>query len=325
MTNNLPQTNSLTLALEPRMMFDAAAAATVSEVAAQADAANDVAVQAADHSPVNAAASDTKITVDKTGQATSADLFKDVSVSDIADGKTYDAVTIKVSGVEAGSLVINGDSLKLSHGQSLTLKGGDYDGLRADVVRNDDGSFTVTVQITGLDKGEVAGLIDGLKLNVDGTQQTSEQVTVTLESISYMNESEADAVDISTTISVTSRFNFAPEIDSSSDLSVADQITAAGIGTGSDIVSSADGSTAFVRDADGKISAFQVVDGKLKEVGSLDTSKIDGFGSLKSMVVSGKGDRLFLCDNNNIYVVSFDGEKQALTCYTTRYSTHQTT
>ena len=145
MTSNLPQTNSLTLLLEPRVMFDAAAAATVSEVAAQADTSHDAAVQAADHSPVNASASDTKITVDKTGQATSADLFKEVSVADIADGKTYDAVTIKVSGVEAGSLVINGDALDLSHGKTLTLKGGDYDGLRADVVRNEDGSFTVMV------------------------------------------------------------------------------------------------------------------------------------------------------------------------------------
>ena len=81
---------SLELALEPRMMFDEAAAATAAEVAAGA--------QADANPPVSADPSAGDITVDQNGKpGAQVDLFGNVQAEPLADGKNYDSLTLQVS------------------------------------------------------------------------------------------------------------------------------------------------------------------------------------------------------------------------------------
>ena len=93
---------SLELALEPRMMFDAAAAATAAEVAADA--------QADANPPVSADPSADNITVDQNGNPSAqVDLFGNVQVEQLADGKNYDSLTLQVSESGKGlALIVDG-------------------------------------------------------------------------------------------------------------------------------------------------------------------------------------------------------------------------
>lgn len=163
---------SLELALEPRMMFDAAAAATAAEVAADA--------QADANPPVSADPSAGDITVDKNGNpGAQVDLFGNVQVEPLADGKTYDSLTLQVSESGKGlALIVDGKEVLLTQGNKVQI--GDPDADRyATVTVGADGTATVVIKIGSTQNADqLKTLIDGLALKVaDGTAQTSADVT----------------------------------------------------------------------------------------------------------------------------------------------------
>ena len=172
-----------------------------------------------------------------------------------------------------------------------------------------NGSFVVEIQVTGVDGSKVASLIDNMSLKVNGAEQRSSAVDVTLDKVMFDGGSSSEEIGVTSQLTVDSDYNFAPEISSTGDMSIADQLYAHGIGTGTDIVTSQDGSTAFVMDKDGNISAFKVVDGKLAEVGSFKTSSIEGLSVAKAIGTGGDGSHVFVLTDDKVYSLAFDAQQ----------------
>ena len=201
---------SLELALEPRMMFDAAAAATAAEVAADAQAD----AQADANPPVSADPSAGDITVDQNRKpGAQVDLFGNVQAEPLADGKNYDSLTLQVSESGKGlALIVDGKEVLLTQGNKVQI--GDPDADRyATVTVGADGTATVVIKIGSTQNADqLKTLIDGLALKVaDGTAQPSADVTVKIDALSYMNDGGTADLDIDRPVKIESSYNFAPE------------------------------------------------------------------------------------------------------------------
>lgn len=282
---------SLELALEPRMMFDAAAAATAAEVAADANP------------PVSAEASAGDITVDKNGNpGAQVDLFGNVQVEPLADGKTYDSLTLQVSESGKGlALIVDGKEVLLTQGNKVQI--GDPDADRyATVTVGGDGTATVVIKIGSTQNADqLKTLIDGLALKVaDGTAQTSADVAVKIDALSYMNDGGTVDLDIDRTVKIESSYNFAPEVNvGGTELS--GLTNAPGIEEATKIFLSDNGNFAFVGDKDGDIAVFKVTEGKLSYLQTFDHSSVDGLGSITDIASSADGRVLYALSGNNVF------------------------
>lgn len=286
---------SLELALEPRMMFDAAAAATAAEVAADA--------QADANPPVSADPSAGDITVDQNGNpGAQVDLFGNVQAEPLADGKTYDSLTLQVSESGKGlALIVDGKEVLLTQGNKVQI--GDPDADRyATVTVGADGTATVVIKIGSTQNADqLQTLIDGLALKVaDGTAQTSADVTVKIDALSYMNDGGTADLDIDRTVKIESSYNFAPEVNvGGTELS--GLTNAPGIENATKIFLSDNGNFAFVGDKDGDIAVFKVTDGKLSYLQTFDHSSVDGLGSITDIASSADGRVLYAVSGNNVF------------------------
>ena len=286
---------SLELALEPRMMFDAAAAATAAEVAADA--------QADANPPVSAEASAGDITVDKNGNpGAQVDLFGNVQVEPLADAKTYDSLTLQVSESGKGlALIVDGKEVLLTQGNKVQI--GDPDADRyATVTVGGDGTATVVIKIGSTQNADqLKTLIDGLALKVaDGTAQTSADVAVKIDALSYMNDGGTVDLDIDRTVKIESSYNFAPEVNvGGTELS--GLTNAPGIEEATKIFLSDNGNFAFVGDKDGDIAVFKVTEGKLSYLQTFDHSSVDGLGSITDIASSADGRVLYALSGNNVF------------------------
>ncbi len=286
---------SLELALEPRMMFDAAAAATAAEVAADA--------QADANPPVSADPSAGDITVDKNGNpGAQVDLFGNVQAEPLADGKNYDSLTLQVSESGKGlALIVDGKEVLLTQGNKVQI--GDPDADRyATVTVGGDGTATVVIKIGSTQNADqLKTLIDGLALKVaDGTAQTSADVTVKIDALSYMNNEGTADLDIDRTVKIESSYNFAPEVDvGGTELSGLTNVP--GIEDATKIFLSDNGNFAFVGDKDGDIAVFKVTDGKLSYLQTFDHSSVDGLGSITDIASSADGRVLYALSGNNVF------------------------
>jgi len=286
---------SLELALEPRMMFDAAAAATAAEVAADA--------QADANPPVSADPSAGDITVDQNGNpGAQVDLFGNVQVEPLADGKTYDSLTLQVSESGKGlALIVDGKEVLLTQGNKVQI--GDPDADRyATVTVGGDGTATVVIKIGSTQTAEqLQTLIDGLALKVaDGTAQTSADVTVKIDALSYMNNEGMADLDIDRTVKIESSYNFAPEVDvGGTELSGLTNVP--GIEDATKIFLSENGNFAFVGDKDGDIAVFKVTDGKLSYLQTFDHSSVDGLENVSGVSSSADGSVLYVMSGKNVF------------------------
>ena len=286
---------SLELALEPRMMFDAAAAATAAEVAADA--------QADANPPVSAEASAGDITVDQNGKpGAQVDLFSNVQAEPLADGKTYDSLTLQVSESGKGlALIVDGKEVLLTQGNKVQI--GEQDADRyATVTVGGDGTATVVIKIGSTQNADqLKTLIDGLALKVaDGTAQTSADVTVKIDALSYMNDGGTADLDIDRTVKIESSYNFAPEVDvGGTELSGLTNVP--GIEDATKIFLSDNGNFAFVGDKDGDIAVFKVTDGKLSYLQTFDHSSVEGLGSITDIASSADGRVLYALSGNNVF------------------------
>ena len=314
-TANLPY-GSLELALEPRMMFDAAAAATAAEVAADA--------QADANPPVSADPSAGDITVDQNGNpGAQVDLFGNVQVEQLADGKNYDSLTLQVSESGKGlALIVDGKEVLLTQGNKVQI--GDPDADRyATVTVGGDGTATVVIKIGSTQNADqLQTLIDGLALKVaDGTAQTSADVTVKIDALSYMNNVGTADLDIDRTVKIESSYNFAPEVDvGGTELSGLTNVP--GIEDATKIFLSENGNFAFVGDKDGDIAVFKVTDGKLSYLQTFEHSAVDGLNKVTGLASSANGNVLYVLSESSVFRFSVNDDG-ALTfdCSTQVYGT----
>ena len=305
-------TASLQLALEPRVMFDAAAASTAAEVAAVSEASTP---------DVDATAAQGQITIAKDGTPSGAvDLFSGVTVTNSTGNEEFSTVQITVDTFGDGQmLVVDGTEVKLVSGAKGEF-GSDYYEYKVALA---DGKAVVTLDVYGASADEVASIIDSLGYKVtNGAKATVGQVTVSVTAIAEVDTSdtnktiEAKFSDLNAVITVSSDYNYAPVIDNADGLHLADQIAIAGLDTATQVVYAQNGELAFAADADGNVSVLKISDGKLTtaavftkdQIAAGITNSEHSFGKLTDMAVTKDGSHAYLLSNNTIFVLDFNGE-----------------
>lgn len=305
---NREANETLELALEPRVMFDAAAVATAAAVANDVLAADALGAAGAANGDVSTSGTGAAITVDHAGHAADTDIFRDVSVARDDLG----TVTLSVTGAGKGSsLTLNGQSVSLTHGTTVELAGNGFDGLLVKVTESGS-KATVSIDVAGQSGASVATMLDQMSIDINGETQTESAVSVSIDSVADMNGSASD-VGITSTLTVDSRYNHAPQIAASDDLSIADQIYPSGITEAESLVSSSDGSVTFAMDSAGKVSVFQTVNGKLTETAHFDAASIEGFGTIAGIAAGGDGSHVVVTDTDKVYVLNYSSDAHTLT------------
>ncbi|WP_417796596.1 putative Ig domain-containing protein [Terasakiella pusilla] len=288
----------LALALEPRIMFDAAAVETVA-----------VTVEATEAAPgVTASGTNPSATVDETNTSATVDLFSDVSVSTDTGGDELDNLVIKVdsSGIDQ-ALIIDGTTVVLEAGSGSTANN-NY----AYSVEIVDGQAVITLSLasspTGYDAASAAALIDGLSYSVlDSTVDTG-PVNVTLTSLSDEGGQEAE-LNITSSVDVVNDRNLAPEVESDGSLIEQQIISISALGAISELTYSQDGKYVFAANGNGDLAVFEVAEnGALSLVQSL--SGVTDVGSVTDMAAS--NDALYVISGGNIVTLSV-GEGGQLT------------
>ncbi|KFF71258.1 beta-propeller fold lactonase family protein [Pectobacterium brasiliense] len=275
--------------LEPRMMFDAAAVATVADVAAQVVVATDTA-PGVDATPTKA----TVTITDTSDSFPAVDLFSDVSVSAGKDGQELKDLVITVNRTGANqALVIDGTEITLEsgNGAKTTVGAGQY----SYTVAVSGATTTVTVSIASSEAFEptdVAKLIDSIAYKPLDNTVAGGDVVVTLKSLSDEGGDDTDTADLNihATVTIDSKINVAPVV-SGETLLEAESLT-----TGTDVAYSADGKQAYIAGLDNTLTIFTVGEsGHLTQKQSLT---VENLGHVNHMVVSADGKSLYTISSN---------------------------
>lgn len=289
-----PQYLRVALALEPRMMFDAAAVTTAAEV---------VATQAATDAPTVTAtpAVDNVYTIDEHGVAgADAPLFSAVTVAADAAGDevTKLVVTVSTSGADQ-ALVVDGSTIALTATGNSETENHFY----TYNVAVSDGKATLTLYLNSGDTvttDAVASLIGDMRYRALDANVSSGDVTVTLVSITDVGEDTA-ALGISATVSVDNDVNLAPVLSSDGEPTAAQIITDADLSSASEVAYSADGSHAYVASREGTLWVYSVGDnGALSEIQQL--SGISDLGGVTDLAVGDNA--LYAINGGNLVIFS---------------------
>lgn len=247
---------SLSLALEPRMMFDAAAVTTAAEVA-DAGAAATTAPEAT-ATPVT----DATFSIDAQGKPGSdARLFNNASVTSDSSGQEISklVVTVSTSGSNQ-ALVVDGTAITLA---STSAFGETTKSHYAYSVAVKDGSTTLTLFLNNANTvtpAAVETLINGISYRALDGEVSNGQVKVTLTSLSDIGN-DVSHPDISATVTVDNDKNLPPRLDGSSDLNLLDDLTASELADSATAVSySLDGDFAYVVSSSGTLVIYSVSD-----------------------------------------------------------------
>ncbi|MFJ5509544.1 beta-propeller fold lactonase family protein [Pectobacterium jejuense] len=269
--------------LEPRMMFDAAAVATVADVAAQVVVATDTA-PGVDATPTKA----TVTITDTSDSFPAVDLFSNVSVSADKDGQELKDLVITVNRTgENQALVIDGKSIALVSGSGTTRA--ENDGFAYNVVVSGE-TTTITVNIDSFtsDLADTTALIDGIAYEPLDNTVAGGDVVVTLKSLS--DESDIAELNIDATVTIDSKINVAPVV-AGEVLLEAESLTA-----GTDIAYSADGKQVFVVGSDDTITVFTV--GDLGRLTQKQVLSVENLGKINGAEVSADGKSLYTLSGN---------------------------
>lgn len=273
----------LALALEPRIMFDAAAVAT----------AEAVAVAATDTAPgVTATPAKPTVALDDSHTSATVDLFSNVAVTADSSNETLDTLVITVDRTGNNqALVLDGSTITLENGATgETAKGYMYS------VASSGGSTTITVTIASSDAStatDVAALIDSISYKAQDNSVESGTVTVTLKSLSDFGGETAN-LDISAAITVTNDKNLAPVLNNDPTLQPIETIGSTILNNATEVVYSDNGEYVYAA-GQNSISVFSV--GSTGELTLMQTlSGITDMGTVTSMVIS--------ADGKSIYTVS---------------------
>ncbi|MEQ9771404.1 beta-propeller fold lactonase family protein [Pectobacterium jejuense] len=288
--------------LEPRMMFDAAAVATVADVAAQVVVATDTA-PGVDATPTKA----TVTITDTSDSFPAVDLFSNVSVSADKDGQELKDLVITVNRTGANqALVIDGTEITLEsgNGAKTTIGAGQY----SYTVAVSGATTTVTVSIASSEAFEptdVAKLIDGIAYKPLDNTVAGGDVVVTLKSLSDEGGDDTDTADLNihATVTIDSKINVAPVVSASDAPELAELIIVPGMESPQDVRYSSTGDYAYAIGSDGTLGVFTVGEhGKLTLSQTL--SGISALKDVKEVVLS--------ADNRSLYAITGSSDIVAL-------------
>ncbi|MCU1789534.1 hypothetical protein CUU54_11815 [Pectobacterium polaris] len=287
--------------LEPRMMFDAAAVATMADVAV-AVAATDTA-PGVDVTPVKA----TVTITDSSDSFQPVDLFSDVRVSAGKDGQELKDLVITVNRTGANqALVIDGTEITLEsgNGAKTTVGAGQY----SYTVAVSGATTTVTVSIASSEAFEptdVARLIDGIAYKPLDNTVAGGDVVVTLKSLSDEGDNDTDTADLNihSTVTIDSKINVAPVVSASDAPELAELIIVPGMESPQDVRYSSTGDYSYAIGSDGTLGVFTVGEhGKLTLSQTL--SGISALKDVKEVVLS--------ADNRSLYAITGSSDIVAL-------------
>ncbi|RUR92653.1 beta-propeller fold lactonase family protein [Pectobacterium polaris] len=288
--------------LEPRMMFDAAAVATVADVAAQVVVATDTA-PGVDATPTKA----TVTITDTSDSFPAVDLFSNVSVSADKDGQELKDLVITVNRTGANqALVIDSTEITLEsgNGAKTTIGAGQY----SYTVAVSGATTTVTVSIASSEAFEptdVAKLIDGIAYKPLDNTVAGGDVVVTLKSLSDEGGDDTDTADLNihATVTIDSKINVAPVVSASDAPELAELIIVPGMESPQDVRYSSTGDYAYAIGSDGTLGVFTVGEhGKLTLSQTL--SGISALKDVKEVVLS--------ADNRSLYAITGSSDIVAL-------------
>ncbi|MBN3042056.1 beta-propeller fold lactonase family protein [Pectobacterium brasiliense] len=280
--------------LEPRMMFDAAAVATVADVAAQVVVATDTA-PGVDATPTKA----TVTITDTSDSFPAVDLFSDVSVSAGKDGQELKDLVITVNRTGANqALVIDGTEITLEsgNGAKTTVGAGQY----SYTVAVSGATTTVTVSIASSEAFEptdVAKLIDGIAYKPLDNTVAGGDVVVTLKSLSDEGGDDTDTADLNihATVTIDSTVNVAPVVAGDVVREVESFVTGT-LAHSTEVAYSSDGRFVYAAGADNTLSVFSV-----DELGRLTQKQsvvVENLGTVNHLVVSGDGKSVYTVSGN---------------------------
>ncbi|MEQ9874194.1 beta-propeller fold lactonase family protein [Pectobacterium brasiliense] len=294
--------------LEPRMMFDAAAVATMADVAATV-AATDTA-PGVDATPVKA----TVTITDSSDSFQPVDLFSNVRVSADKDGQTLKDLVITVNRTGANqALVIDGKSIALESGSGTTRA--DSDGFSYRVAVSGD-ITTVTVNIDSFtdNLADTRALIDSIAYQPLDNTVAGGDVVVTLKSLSDEGGDDTDTADLNihATVTIDSKINVAPVVSAPDAPELAELIIVPGMESPQDVRYSSTGDYAYAIGSDGTLGVFTVGEhGKLTLSQTL--SGISALKDVKEVVLSADNRSLYaVSGNSNIVALSLDSNGQVV-------------
>lgn len=295
--------------LEPRMMFDAAAVATVADVAAQVVVATDTA-PGVDATPTKA----TVTITDTSDSFPAVDLFSDVSVSAGKDVQELKDLVITVNRTGANqALVIDGKSIALESGSGTTRA--DSDGFSYRVAVSGD-ITTVTVNIDSFtdNLADTKALIDSIAYQPLDNTVAGGDVVVTLKSLSDEGGNDTDTADLNihATVTIDSKINVAPVVSAPDAPELAELIIVPGMESPQDVRYSSTGDYAYAIGSDGTLGVFTVGEhGKLTLSQTL--SGISALKDVKEVVLSADNRSLYaVSGNSNIVALSLDSNGQVV-------------
>ncbi|APS28824.1 beta-propeller fold lactonase family protein [Pectobacterium brasiliense] len=280
--------------LEPRMMFDAAAVATVADVAAQVVVATDTA-PGVDATPTKA----TVTITDTSDNFPAVDLFSDVSVSAGKDGQELKDLVITVNRTGANqALVIDGTEITLEsgNGAKTTVGAGQY----SYTVAVSGATTTVTVSIASSEAFEptdVAKLIDGIAYKPLDNTVAGGDVVVTLKSLSDEGGDDTDTADLNihATVTIDSSVNVAPELFGGA-LQAAEAFAAGTLADSTGVAYSADGNYVYAAGSANTLSVFSV--DALGRLTPQQSVVVENLGTVNHLVVSGDGKSVYTVSGN---------------------------
>ncbi|KHT42741.1 putative Ig domain-containing protein [Pectobacterium brasiliense] len=278
--------------LEPRMMFDAAAVATVADVAAQVVVATDTA-PGVDATPTKA----TVTITDTSDSFPAVDLFSDVSVSAGKDGQELKDLVITVNRTGANqALVIDGKSIALESGSGTTRA--DSDGFSYRVTVSGD-ITTVTVNIDGFtdNLADTRALIDSIAYQPLDNTVAGGDVVVTLKSLSDEGGDDTDTADLNihATVTIDSSVNVAPELFGGA-LQAAEAFAAGTLADSTGVAYSADGNYVYAAGSANTLSVFSV--DALGRLTPQQSVVVENLGTVNHLVVSGDGKSVYTISGN---------------------------
>ncbi|QXH48787.1 beta-propeller fold lactonase family protein [Pseudomonas xanthosomatis] len=292
----------LALALEPRILLDAAAVATAADVAAKVDAS--ATAPGTDATP-------TKSTVtikDSTDSFGPVNLFDNVKVTLDSSNQAPTELTLQVSSSGSNqALVIDGEQIVLQNGSGFTEANG-----YSWTVSVENGVSTVTINMqAGLQPATAAStqaLIDNLSYQVLDNSVDSGTVSITLKSLTDSGGQSTDLSAIKASVTLDNLVNKAPVLSDSGGLDSRETYTPAdlGISNGSDVVWSADGRFAYVAGG----NALQVF--SVDESGALtrlQTYSNESLGNIADLVISSDGKSIYTSSGStSIMQLSVDAD-----------------
>ncbi|UCJ16346.1 beta-propeller fold lactonase family protein [Pseudomonas sp. MM211] len=287
------------LALEPRILLDAAAVTTAAEVAAQVDAP-----ATADAPGVEATPIQSTITItDSTTSFPPVDLFKDVSVSLETGGGFNELADLVITIDRTGSnqaLVIDGKSIELVAG-SGTTRANDTGYVYNVSVSGTTTTITLSLNSFDPEPQNVSTLIDTMSYQALDKSVASGTVAVTLKSLSDDGGQTTDLSAIKTTVEIDSRVNVPPVI-SGDILKEAEALNAGVLAGSTEVAYSADGKYVYAAGSNSSISVFEV-SGTGSLVLKQTLTGIQDLGTVKHMVVSADDKSVYTASNSGTLVL----------------------